>query len=383
MIALRRFLSLAQTARVSQRTDKKIVIFESDDWGSIRTPPGIIDKFTSFGLDLNRDPYHRYDILESPDDITHTLEVLHSLETEVRKKVRLTLNYVMCNPDFEKISAAHYKTYYPENFSTTYEKYWGSTIALNQVVEGIKQEYFKPQFHGREHVHVPIWLENLRAGDKVIRKAFDLGFWGISHSLYNKPERKLQATFDARHQGDLEFMKDALVDGLKKFKSVFGFWSKSLIPNNYIWPRALNLLSSDNGIKYMQGMKMLPHNWSEGKEKRKYTIRASGKPNNDNLIELVRNTAFEPAFYDDKQRELRRCLDEIQIAFLFKQPAVISTHRINFVGGLSEKNRIENLALFKKLVKSIVKKWPNVEFWDSTQLGDYFDGKIGAETGEH
>jgi len=372
LISPRRFLSLAQTAFASRPVNKKIVVFESDDWGSIRTPRGASEAFRKLNIDLKKDPYHRYDILESPIDLEHTTELLKSLERATSRKVKITLNYVMCNPDFERIRASDYQIYYPEDFTTTYYKYWGQNNAINVVKESMKEGYFTPQFHGREHVHVPVWLELLRTGDKVIRKAFDLGFWGISHALYNIPSRKLQATFDARHQDDLKFMADALEDGLNKFENCFGFRSVSMIPNNYIWPEKLDSSLLNAGTKYMQGMKMHAHNWSERTEKRRYSIRASGKANRAGLIQLVRNTAFEPSFYKDKNKVLKTCLNEIGTAFLLKQPAVVSMHRINFVGGLSEKNRLENLALFKQLVESITKRWPDVEFWDSIQLGDHF-----------
>jgi len=76
----------------------------------------------------------------------------------------------------------------------------------------------------------------LKSGDKVIHKAFELGFWGIDHSLYNRPERKLQAAFDAKHKEDLTFMAKSLQNGLERFHAVFGFPSASFIPNNYIVP---------------------------------------------------------------------------------------------------------------------------------------------------
>jgi len=101
------------------------VILESDDWGSIRTPKGAVDAFHQFNIDLSRAPYHQYDTLESPNDIEHTYELLESLEKKINKKVRLTLNYVMCNPDFDQIKASNYQQYYPEDFRTTYSRYWG------------------------------------------------------------------------------------------------------------------------------------------------------------------------------------------------------------------------------------------------------------------
>jgi len=68
----------------------------------------------------------------------------------------------------------------------------------------------------------------------------------------------------------------------------------------------------------MQGMKLHAHNWPIKSEKRKYTIRKSGKSGKSGLIQLIRNTAFEPSFFKDKKKELEKCLSEITMAFILK-----------------------------------------------------------------
>ena len=64
----------------------------------------------------------------------------------------------------------------------------------------------------------------------------------------------------------------------------------------------------------------------------------------------------------------------INIAFRWNKPAVICSHRINFMGALDEKNRNDNLLLLKDLLRHIKKTWPDVEFMTSDQLGDLIAG---------
>ena len=54
---------------------------------------------------------------------------------------------------------------------------------------------------------------------------------------------------------------------------------------------------------------------------------------------------------------------------LWKKPAIISTHRINFIGFLDERNRTSNLKSFSLLLENILKKWPDVEFMTTVSLG--------------
>jgi hypothetical protein len=62
---------------------------------------------------------------------------------------------------------------------------------------------------------------------------------------------------------------------------------------------------------------------------------------------------------------------EINLAFKFNKPAVINTHRVNFIGGIEEKNRDLGLKKLNILLCQIVKKWPDVKFMNSAQLGNY------------
>jgi hypothetical protein len=61
-------------------------------------------------------------------------------------------------------------------------------------------------------------------------------------------------------------------------------------------------------------------------------------------------------------------LESIEIAFQWGKPAIIGTHRINFVGRLDEQQRNENLKDFELLIKKVLQRWPDVQFVDSATL---------------
>ena len=63
-------------------------------------------------------------------------------------------------------------------------------------------------------------------------------------------------------------------------------------------------------------------------------------------------------------------MKEIDLAFFWKKPAIISSHRLNFIGSMQSKNRGNNLILLDELLKKILKKYPEVEFMTSDLLGD-------------
>ena len=66
-------------------------------------------------------------------------------------------------------------------------------------------------------------------------------------------------------------------------------------------------------------------------------------------------------------------MKQIDSSFSWNKPAIISTHRVSFVGALYPENRDNGLRQLSHLLKEIVKKWPDVEFMTTEQLGALMD----------
>jgi hypothetical protein len=67
---------------------------------------------------------------------------------------------------------------------------------------------------------------------------------------------------------------------------------------------------------------------------------------------------------------VKKCISDIENAFIFKKPAIIASHRLNFVGVIDPENRDRNLNMLDKLLADILIKWPNVVFMTSDKLVD-------------
>lgn len=352
-------------------TNRKIIVIESDDWGSIRMPStDIAQKLLNEGIKIDKSPYCLYDKLESSED----LEILFSLLSKYidynGKHPVITANVVTANPDFDKIAANHFENYYYESVVDTFDKYYPNNNPFKLWIDGFNSGIFFPQFHGREHVNVPFWLKVLKEGDRIFNKAFEMRCWGISTDVYPRYHKSIQASFDFESISDINFLKDSLFSGLNMFEKFFGYKSRSFIPNNFIWPNELNEIIKDNGVMFLQGMKyqLLPK--SNGNSKRQRIRRISGKSTQYGLTNLVRNVHFEPSCNNKKNSIVKNTISEIKTAFFWKKPAVISIHRLNFMGGLDVRNRTQNLELFELLLKQIIHNWPDIEFLNSIELGN-------------
>ncbi len=354
-------------------TNQKIIVIESDDWGSIRMPSKeVYQALLNGGIDVNKSPYCRYDNLCSVEDIEMLFRVLQKHKDSKGNHPIITANAVMANPDFEKIKNSNFEEYFYETIDITFDRFFPNNNPLSIWKQGIANNLFLPQFHGREHVNVPFWLDVLKKEDPIFTKAFNLGCWGISNDMYNKYPKSIQGSFDYNLLSDLDFMKESIKDGLNIFEKLFGYRSKSFITNNYIWPSELDKTLIENGIEYMQGMKyqLLPK--PIGTTKRNMIRRFNGQKTGPKpgLLQTVRNVQFEPSLLSDsnKSNVVNDCLKQIQASFFWNKPAIISMHRINFCGTLHSENRDKNLKLFDQLLNEITTRWPDVQFMDTVSL---------------
>lgn len=367
------FVSLGST-----RLNKKIIVFESDDWGGIRTPSKkAIEIIKSKGGIVDNCPFAHFDTIENSKDIEYLAEVLHNFKDSQGNAPQITANFVTANPDFDAIFKSDFKRYYYEKFDQTYLEYYPNENVLSKIKEAYHNKLFLPQFHGREHVNVSLWLKLLREKDPVIREAFDWKFWGIKTKMLNRYSKNIQATFDIGQKNSKSYIPQALESGLDIFEEKFGFRAKSFIPNNYIWSTNYNKKLKELGVDYLQGIKrqFLPKD--NMNSKRNSHPRIPGKIEPSGLISIVRNSTFEPSLYNSSRRKaLELCLTDIQTAFKLNQPAVITTHRINYISSLYTENRDQNLKLMTELLTKILDIWPDVLFYNSVELGNLYNKKL-------
>ena len=356
-------------------TRRKIVVIESDDWGGIRMPSKEVkQKLQQSGMLLENDPYSLYDSLADSKDLEALFEVLSSVKDKNGKHAVITADTNVANPDFEKIKATDYQQYFYEPFTDTLKRTQGSDRTIQVWKQGINAGIFYPQFHGREHVNVRKWLHDLRVNHANVRQWFELGSYGTSYLVDKAQEGHYMTAFDSAMPEDITFYNQSITEGLNLFELLFGFRSESFIATTYCWPLEVEPVLIKNGVRYLQGMVVQSIPVDGGENFRKKKSNFQGTRSKAGLIYLMRNAWFEPA-QNPEFDWVSDCLRRIEIAFRYGKPATISMHRLNVIGGLVEENRTRNLALLKQLLKEIVKRWPDVEFMNSAQLGQLIEKK--------
>jgi hypothetical protein len=348
------------------RIKDKVVVFESDDWGSIRIPSKIIQQELLVKcLIKNKDPFSKYDALETSEDYYALYEVFRKFKDSKGNHPVLTLNVILNNPDFKKIAAGNFETYYNESLIETYKNHPGSENAFSTLQEGINQKLIVPQFHGNEHLNVSRWMKFLKEGNERYHFAFERNCFAIDEINAENRRGNLMAAYDYNNTLELDYIKKSIVDGLQEFEEIFGFKSKTTIAPCYVWDKAVEQVFHEHQVMSFQGsyVQKCP---VEGKAfKKKY--RYSGQSNKEGQHYYVRNGLFEPSITPNVDW-VNKCMESIDIAFKWGKPAIIGTHRINFCSRLDENKRNQNLKDLKELLAQILKRWPDIQFKSSNNL---------------
>jgi hypothetical protein len=343
------------------KTQRNIIVIESDDWGSIRMPDReTYERILKAGIRVDNSHYNKFDTLASSDDFNNLFEILTKYKDKNGKNPVITANTIVANPDFKKIRESNFGHYYYEPFTETIKKYKNRTF--DDWTEGIKMKLFYPQLHGREHLNVERWMRYLQKPSNEVRFAFDNCVIGIGPKISMENNPSFVQAFDSNI-----YLKDhtpevILMDAAKIFMDVFGYESKSFISPNYIWDKIIEDIVCKFGVEYIQGI--ITQQTLKG-----FVFNYLGKVNSNGQFYLIRNVNFEPSS-DYKKDWVNQSLKEIENSFRLNKPAVISIHRVNFIGSIFEENRIRSLKLLDNLLKEITKRWENIEFMNSVELGE-------------
>ena len=368
------FLSEQAFGLLGKHLDKKYLIIESDDWGLVMMPSkAVFTQLQASGIPVGKCPYNTYDALETKEDIAHLHEFCNSFRDVKGNPLQITANFIMANPDFDAIKESDYNQYHYHDLRNTYFKHQGGLETLEAIKEANRLGTFIPQLHGREHLQVNHWLSALRQGDTETRRAFDAGVFGHPSAYAKKTGVHFLSAFHISSREELTFARQSVLEASSLFRDTFGFTSNTFIAPRYIWPAELEPYFKQAGIAALQGtLVQLRPTIGKSSVNLNKRINWMGRRNATGLNYLTRNIFFEPALNRDFNWEAD-ALRRIETAFFWGKPAIISMHRLNFIGGFSEENRTNGLNRLGNLLKQVQRKFPDVEFSSTNSFVDLSD----------
>ena len=359
------------------RTKRHVVVIESDDWGSIRmSSKEAFDRMLKAGMPVDRSHYNLYDSLECNDDLEQMYETLSKFKDSTGRYPVITGVNVVANPDFEKIKTNNFSEYIYEPYTETCKRYSNQDRVYDLWKEGIEKRLMVPIFHGREHLNAQFWMRALRDKNKSTLVGFENEVTGMP-GIKGEKLPDFQAAFQIDTINDLVYQKEVLKTGLDLFEELYGYRSRYFVPTNGPFNNTLEKDLYEHGVKYINTGKKQKEPLGNGQYK--INTRFIGDKNQYGQIYITRNCFFEPSssgFEKPANTDwINNCLKEIEIAFRWRKPAVISSHRVNYIGYLHPENRERSLKQLSELLGKMLKRWPDIEFMTSPELGDLITSK--------
>lgn len=351
------------------RTDRKLVVFSVDDYANVRVDSASsLEKLERAGLPP-ASHFDHFDSVETRDDLEALFEVLNSVRDRKDRPAIFTAYAMSANPDFERIlndGESYYYETIPETFArlaadqpAAYEGAW----ALWR--EGLSAGLIKPQFHGREHLSIDLLERKLRnqSADLMINlRNRSMTSLGREPSL---PGVGFTHAFGLHEASQLPRHREILRDGLRLFEKIWGFPSLTFTPPAQRIHPALYEDAERAGVLAIDKPLHCVRNLGNGAVQRE--INKTGRQRGSAHLTTVRNVVFEPSV-DVWSDPVAHAMDEIAAAFRWKKPAIISSHRVNFCGHISEDNRKQGLQALRFLLERITTRWPEVEFVSADEL---------------
>jgi hypothetical protein len=210
-------------------------------------------------------------------------------------------------------------------------------------------------------------MKALREGDEKTLLAFNERMWGFVPDRY--PEVDYQAAFLPGDTSDFKYYREVIIDSMNLFEKLFGYRAEFFVPPNGYFNSSLNKILAENGIRFRFASKLQYEPLGGGKYKR--VFHYNGQKDKNKIRYIIRNCFFEPSLHGKDWVD--SCLCDIELAFRWKKPAIISTHRVNYIGALNVTNRDRGLRQLADLLDGIIKNWPDAEFLTTPQLGRMMD----------
>ncbi|MCC5865179.1 MAG: hypothetical protein JJU31_08690 [Wenzhouxiangella sp.] len=353
------------------RTKRKLIAFVVDDYGCVR----LASRAARDSIEAARrapitQRFDRFDALESREDLEMLAEVLSSVRDSNARAACFTPYVVSRNVDFDQTLANGCQELRLQTLRQTVSEMEQAGGKAYQGLHEAWQEMvatglFRPQFHGSEHFNPAVLSKALSENHPLLKVALENNSLACLEALPRLGRLGWTAAYDPDLPSTfLEDIDQRLAEGVAAFEEFFGLRPVAFAPPALGFPGEKESLVEDLGF---QGID-LPFTQPVVNSRFRFRIRPNwpGKRVGESLRVIVRNVIFEPN--SGRPDPVGLAMRQIETAFRWSKPAIISSHRVNFGGVIEKRNRELGLETLQALLRAIIDRWSDVEFVGMDEL---------------
>ena len=299
----------------------RAVVFESDDWGLCAWCPDAATWSALQDAPVFRSPVgRRYggSTLESAEDVRSLTATLAEVRGRDGFPPVWQANTIVANPDYAKVDPDDASGELPLLPLPGLPSRWERPGLWDEIGRAIAAGMWWPELHGLHHLPEQAWRDALKSRDEGTRRAFDVQSPACT-AVQNGGE------YDPFEPAALRERNLALA--VRHFETVFGRPPASLCPPDYRWDGFLEVQSEALGIRILQG-KSEQHDVFASRLRRAWRRRFWPQFHHRQLY-MPERIAFEPAM-EDPRRGVEAVQARVRAAWGRGQPAVVSSHRVNY-----------------------------------------------------
>jgi hypothetical protein len=136
-------------------------------------------------------------------------------------------------------------------------------------------------------------------------------------------------------------------EGKEIFYNAFGYYPHTAIAPHYLWDENTEIALYNEGIRYVQG---LPYHQARFPHNMHYHFLGE---KNRNVVYLIRLINLEFQGGRNPQWDYIHAFEEIATAWKYGLPAIVSTHRLNYVGSIDPNMHSSGIRQLDCLLKNL------------------------------
>ncbi|HME32900.1 MAG TPA: hypothetical protein VKG65_09135 [Terriglobales bacterium] len=297
--------------------DRPLVLFESDDWGRVglRDQEGL-EQLRTAGLALGERPYDLY-TLETTEDLAALRTVLKRHGDASGRHPCLTMNFILANLDFAKMSADAFRQIHLLPLPEGLPEGWSRAGLIEACRVGIAEGVFHPALHGTTHFSRSAAERALAGeGDRAdfLRMLWRAGtpyiHWRMPWIGYEywDPEKPEDERFLPE-----EAQRELIGRAVGAFAKLFSSLPRSACAPGYRANEDTYRAWAQHGIRVAQSGPDVP---------------VPPYFDRHGVLHLTRTVEFEPGL--NEVFSVEACLRQAEECFEQGVPAIVSVHSINF-----------------------------------------------------